>query len=192
MAANEPTTGVVIADSPVSGADLALMEQSALWTEQDADALRRAADILGPQREAILDVWYGFVGSHPYLLREFAGADGEPDAAYLASVRERFGQWIVDVCTRNHDAAWLAQQEEIGLRHHTTKKNQTDHVVSQSDHVPLRHVIALIVPITLTIRDFLEHGDATASEVDAMYQAWFKAVVLSVALWARPYCPTVW
>lgn len=185
-------TNPTMSDSPVTATDLDELQQSVLWTEADAAALQRAADILGPQTEAIMDVWYGFVGSHPHLVKEFAGADGHPDAAYLAGVRERFGQWIVDVCRSDHGAGWLARQEEIGLRHHTSKKNVTDGVRSPSAHVPLRQVIALIVPITVTIRPFLERGDADADQVEAMYQAWFKAVVLSVSLWARPYCPTVW
>ena len=184
-------TSATVSDSPVTATDFEELQQSVLWTEADAAALHRAADILGPQTEAILDVWYGFVGSHAHLVKEFAGADGQPDAAYLAGVRERFGQWIVDLCRSDHGADWLAYQEEIGLRH-TSKKNVTDGVNSPSTHVPIRHLIALIVPITVTIRPFLERGESDARQVEAMYQAWFKAVVQSVALWARPYCPTVW
>ena len=51
----------------------------------------------------------------------------------------------------------------------------------------MRDLIALIVPITVTVRPFLE-GRATADDnVDAMMGAWLKAVVLSVALWTQPY-----
>ncbi|TXI45370.1 MAG: protogloblin ApPgb [Mycobacterium sp.] len=178
--------------SPVSLDDLAELHQSVLWSDADRDALRRARAILIPQTDAILDVWYGFVGSNPHLVSTFIGATGEPDGDYLAAVRSRFGQWISDLCDRDHDAAWLAYQEEIALRHHTAKKNATDQVASPSPHVPMRHLIALIVPITATIRDFLTSGDASPDEVDAMYHAWFKAVTLSVVLWARPYSPDTW
>lgn len=178
--------------SPVSVDDLAELERSALWSDADRDALRQAGKILVPQTDAILDVWYGFVDANPHLVATFAGADGRPDSAYLAAVRARFGQWIADVCNREHDARWLAYQHEIGLRHHTTAKNRTDHVESPSTHVPLRHLIALIVPITVTIREFLANGEPDASKVDAMYHAWFKAVTLSVALWAQPYASNTW
>ena len=178
--------------SPVSPADLAEIQASLLWSADDAAALRRAGAILLPQTDAILDVWYGFVGATPHLLASFAGTDGQPDGRYLAAVRERFGRWIADLCTRDFDDTWLAYQEEIGLRHHTAKKNATDAVTSAADHVSLRHLLALVVPITVTIRDFLAAGGADAAEVDVMYHAWFKAVTLSVVLWSRPYSPDLW
>ncbi|WP_109474497.1 protoglobin domain-containing protein [Ornithinimicrobium cavernae] len=177
--------------SPVSAEELAALHASVLWTEDDAAALRRAGEVLAPQTEAILDVWYGFVAGNPHLVAAFAGADGEPDADYLAAVRKRFGLWITDLCTREHNAQWLAYQEEIALRH-TTSKSRTDHVDSPASHVALRDLIALAVPITLTVRPFLEVEGADPAEVEAQHQAWFKAVVLSVALWARPYSPQMW
>lgn len=185
-----------LARSPVTLSDLADLHASVLWTEADAAALRTAAQILIPQTEAILDVWYGFVGANPHLVATFAGADGQPDGDYLAAVRGRFGQWIADVCLREHDETWLAYQDEIAQRHHPEAKNRTDGVDSVSAYVPLRHLLALIVPITVTIRDFLATGvrDGLTDEagVERMYQAWFKAVTLSAALWARPYSPELW
>lgn len=181
-----------LAPSPVTTDELQRLQQSVLWSEADRDALRRAGEILVPQTEAILDVWYGFVGDTPHLVATFAGADGQPDGAYLAAVRSRFGQWIADLCGRDHDDRWLAYQHEIALRHHTSGKNRTDGVQSPSTHIPLRDLIALIVPITVTIRDFLAKGESDPEMVDAMYHAWLKAVTLSVALWARPYSPDTW
>ncbi|GAA3738641.1 protoglobin domain-containing protein [Leifsonia bigeumensis] len=181
-----------LAPSPVSIDTLAQIQRSVLWSEDDSEALRRAGEILVPQTEQILDVWYGFVGANPHLVATFAGSDGQPDGVYLAAVRERFGRWIADLCARPFDADWLAYQEEIALRHHTRGKNRTDGVDSPSGHVPLSHLIALIVPITVTIRDFLGARGADPAEVDAMYHAWMKAVTLSVVLWTRPYNPELW
>lgn len=181
-----------LARSPVDMEDLAHLKTSLMWTDGDRDALRRAGEILIPRTEDILDVWYGFIGSTPHLVSTFAGPDGQPDGDYLGAVRRRFAQWIADLCTRDHDADWLAYQEEIALRHHTEKKNRTDGVDSPSDHVPLRHMMALIVPVTLSIRPFLEEAETDARTVDEMYNAWFKAVTLSVILWSRPYYPTTW
>lgn len=178
--------------SPVSLAELAEIETSLLWTDADRAALRRAAGILVPQTEAILDVWYGFVGANPHLVATFAGKDGTPDGAYLAGVRARFGLWIKDLCTRDYDETWLAYQEEIARRHHPSGKNTADGVESTSAFVPLRHLVALIVPITVTIREFLANGGADAAEVDTMYHAWMKAVTLSVVLWTRHYSPDLW
>ncbi|MFJ9364284.1 protoglobin domain-containing protein [Nocardia sp. NPDC101769] len=181
-----------LTSSPISLDELAELQRSLLWSAEDAGALRRAGEILVPQTDRILDVWYGFVGANSHLVATFAGADGQPDLAYLAAVRARFGQWIADVCTREYDANWLAYQEEIARRHHTSGKNRTDGVDSPATHIPLRHLLALIVPITVTVRDFLGATGAPASEVDVMYHAWFKAITLSAVLWARPYSPDLW
>jgi len=177
--------------SPVSRQDLNELLASLMWSDEDATALRRAGELLTPRTSEILDVWYGFVGSTPHLVSVFAGKGGQPDAAYLEAVRGRFERWIVDLCTRDFDEHWLAYQQEIARRH-TTKKNETDHVDSPSGHVPLRHLIALLVPVTVTIRPFLEKGDDDAATVDAMYTAWQKAVTLTVALWSQPYSPELW
>jgi len=172
--------------SPVSLGDLDLLKQSVLFTQEDEGYLRMAGQVLADQVEQVLDVWYGFVAAHPHLVYYFGGRDGKPDAHYLASVRQRFGQWILDTCNRPYDQAWLDYQYEIGLRHHRTKKNQTDKVQSVPN-IPLRYIIAFIYPITATIKPFLAKKGHSAQEVEKMYQAWTKAVVLQVALWSYPY-----
>jgi hypothetical protein len=176
-----------VATSPVTLDELAQLEASVTWTEDDASALREAAKVLEDQVEDILDVWYGFVGSHPFLLAAFSGPDGQPIGEYLDAVRGRFGQWIRDTCERPHDRAWLDYQQEIGLRHTPAKKNLTDGVEAAA-HVPMRYLMALIYPISATVRPFLAKKGHSEEQVEAMWQAWFKAVVLQVTLWSRPYC----
>jgi hypothetical protein len=134
----------------------------------------------------VLDVWYGFVAAHPHLVRYFADAQGQPIAGYLAAVRKRFGQWILDTCQKPWDQQWLDYQEEIALRHHRLKKNRTDGVEAAA-HIPMRYLIAFIYPITATIRPFLERAGRSPDETEAMFQAWFKAVTIQVTLWCRPY-----
>ncbi len=173
-----------VATSPVSLADLDLLKQTVLFTDDDARALHQAGDVLADQIPAILDVWYGFVGSHPHLLRYF-GKGGQPNPAYLDAVYHRFGQWIKDLCQRPYDQDWLNYQHEIGLRH-LTKKNQTDGVDAEP-LIHFRYLVAFIVPITATIKPFLAAKGHSAEEVDAMFAAWFKAVTLTVLLWCHPY-----
>ena len=98
--------------------------------EDDLAALRRSGEVLAGREEEILDVWYGFVGANPHLLAAFTGPDGQPDQAYLAAVRRRFGRWIGDTARATFDQAWLDYQHEIGLRHHRAKK-QTDAAMSR-------------------------------------------------------------
>jgi len=139
------------------------------------------AGSIAKQTDAILDLWYNFVGSHPYLI-QYSGKPKQPDSAYLGAVRQRFKQWILDT---ESDQAWLDYQHEIGLRHHLTKKNQTDQVQSVP-MMPLRYLIAFIYPITATIKDFLANQGHDIEAVEKMHQAWFKSIVLQVTLWSYP------
>lgn len=177
--------------SPVTEEDLALLKQTVLFGDDDERHLRMAGEVLSDQVEAVLDVWYGFVAAHPHLVLYFAGPDGSPIDDYLTRVRARFGQWIRDLCERPWDRAWLDYQEEIALRHTPAKKNQMD-AADAPDRIPLRYLVAFVYPITATVREFLARKGHSDEEVDAMHQAWFKAVTLSVALWSRPYAGEEW
>lgn len=173
--------------SPLSRESFEELKKSLLFGSEDEAALRRAHVMIADQIEAILDVWYGFVGSNPHLLAYFADPDsGEPLPDYLAAVRVRFGQWILDTCQAQYDDAWLAYQDEIGRRHHRIGKNDTDGVRA-APHIPLRHLLALAYPISATMQTFLTSDDVSAQETDAMHSAWTKAVLLQVILWSRPY-----
>jgi Protoglobin len=173
--------------SPLTQHDLDELKASLLFGPDDIAALRKARDVLADQVEAILDVWYGFVGGTPHLLASFADpATAQPNGAYLAAVRKRFGQWILDTCAADYDDAWLAYQEEIGRRHHRTGKNKTDGV-SAAPHIAMRHMLALVMPISVTMKPFLANRGHGAADVDAMHAAWTKSVLLQAILWSRPY-----
>jgi hypothetical protein len=167
--------------SPVSLDELELLQATLLLGNDDLAALRRSGDLLAGHVEEILDVWYGFVGANPHLLAAFTGPDGQPDQTYLAAVRRRFGRWILDTARADYDQDWLDYQHEIGLRHHRSAKNRTDGARA-ADHIPLRYVLALLVPITTTLKPFLAEGGAAPDEVEAMHQAWVKAVLLQAIL----------
>jgi len=177
-----------VASSPLSLEELGLLKQTVLFSEEDERYLKLAGEVLAGQTEEILDLWYGFVGSHPHLIHYFTGPDGQPIPNYLQPVRERFKQWILDTCNKPYDKSWLDYQMEIGLRH-LTKKNHTDQVQSVV-LVPLRYMVTFIYPITATIKGFLTKNGHNADEVEKMYQAWFKSVVLQVTLWIYPYAQT--
>lgn len=180
-----------LSGSPVTMAELGELQASVLFGEDDAAALRKAGEVLADQVEDVLDVWYGFVAANPHLVAAFAGTDGTPVQRYLDQVRGRFGQWILDTCNRPYDEAWLAYAEEVGRRHRRGGKNRTDDV-DAVPNIPLRHIIALIYPITATIRPFLEKAGHDREAVDAMHEAWRKSVTMQVALWARCYAGEDW
>jgi hypothetical protein len=176
-----------VARSPLSDEEFEQLKKTVLLGDDDVRYLHMSRDVLADQVEDVLSVWYGFVASNPHLVHYFADRDsGQPIGQYLERVRARFGRWILDTASASYDRAWLDYQHEIGLRHHRTKKNQTDSVHAV-ENIALRYVVALIYPITATLRPFLEKKGHSREEVDAMQDAWRKSVILQVALWARPY-----
>jgi hypothetical protein len=177
--------------SPVTLDDVALLKSTLLWSDEDDRYLAMAGEVLADQVDDVLELWYGYVGSHPHLVHYFADRDGQPIGEYLERVRARFAQWVRDVCAREHDQRWLDYQHEIALRHTRERKNRTDGVESVPE-VPLRYMIAFVFPITATMRRFLAGKGHSAEDIDGMHAAWFKAVVLHVCLWAHPYAGERW
>lgn len=176
-----------VARSPVTPAVFEQMKASALFGDDDIAHLRMSHDVLEDQVEAILDVWYGFVGSQPHLLASFTGnSDGKPLGGYLDGVRKRFGQWILDTARADYDQRWLDYQHEIGLRHYRTRKNLTDGADS-TPIVPFRDLFALIFPVTFTLRPFLAKKGHSPEEVEKMHAAWLKSCLLQLTLWSHPY-----
>ena len=174
--------------SPVTLEDFERMKQTVLFGEDDVKYLRMSRGIVEDQVEAILDVWYGFVGSNPHLLAAFVDQKtGQPIDHYLAGVRQRFGRWILDTARAEYDQAWLDYQHEIGLRHHHTKKGRTDEAASSSAVVPFRDLFLLIYPVTWTLKPFLAKQGHSAEDVEKMYGAWLKSCLLQVTLWSRSY-----
>jgi hypothetical protein len=181
----------VLAPSPVTERDVDLLEQTLLWSPDDDRYLQLAGEVLEDQVDDVLELWYGYVGSHEHLVHYFADREGSPIGPYLDRVRARFAQWVRDVCSRPRDQAWRDYQHEIALRHTRAKKNQTDGVDSVPE-IPLRYLVAFIFPITATMRSFLAARGHDPADVDGMQTAWFKAVVLHVCLWAQPYAADSW
>ncbi|MCS6841037.1 MAG: protoglobin domain-containing protein [Roseiflexus sp.] len=175
-----------VARSPMTVQDLELLKQAVLFGPDDERYLRMAGEVLADQIEDVLDVWYGFVASHPHLVYYFTDGKGNPNHEYLAAVRKRFGQWILDTCHRPYDEDWLNYAYEIGLRHHRSKKNTVDGVQAVP-HIHFRYMVAFIYPITATIRPFLAKKGHNPEDVEHMHQAWVKSVVMQVALWSAPY-----
>lgn len=172
--------------APISLDELELIKKSLLLTAEDEKYLRMSREVLEPNVAELVGVWYGFVGSNPHLLASFSSEAGEVDAAYLERVRARFERWVLDTADAKFDQAWLDYQFEIGRRHHSVGKNKTDDAKAV-DQVPFRYIQALTVPVTTTLRPFLERCDHSAEEVEKMHAAWVKSVTLQAILWSYPY-----
>ncbi len=165
--------------------ELALLKTTLLWSAEDDQYLKLAGTVLEDQLDDVLDVWYGYVGGNEHLVYYF-NSGNKPSPEYLGQVRLRFKQWVMDLCNQTYDQKWLNYQHEIGLRH-TSKKGQTDQVQNTPKIVNYRYMMAFIYPITVTIKPFLAKKGHSSQEVEKMYNAWFKAVVLSDILWTEPY-----
>ena len=173
--------------SPVSMEDFELLQKTVFFGPDDVKALKQAHKILKPQVSEILDLWYSYVGSNEHLIYYFSDKKtGAVDTKYLQRVRDRFEYWIMDMTSGNYDQKWLNYQHEIAKRHHSVGKNRTDDTNSV-DLIHYRYMVAFIYPITATIKPFLEKGNATPQQVEAMYEAWRKLTILTVILWTHPY-----
>lgn len=176
-----------VAKSPITLEAFEKMKQTIMFTDEDIAYLRMSRDVLADQVAEIVDAWYRFIGSQPQLIRYFSTrGNGRPIWRYLARTRARFEQWILDTAAANYDQDWLDYQYEIGLRHHRTKKNLTD-AVPAVPHIHYRYVIPLVYPVVSTLRPFLAAKGHSPEQVEKMWEAWLKSVLLQVTLWSYPY-----
>lgn len=180
-----------LATSPVTMKDLDLLKQTITLDPEDARYLRMAGEVLEDQTDSLVNLWRGVISSMPHLSYYFKDANGNINEEYKAKVKERFKQWIIDVCTKPYDQDWLNYQHEIGLRHMLVKKNQTDNVEAPP-HIPMRYVIAFTAVVNDTIKPFLAKKGHSLGVIEKMHKAWSKAVLLHVTLWTRAYCSEGW
>ena len=69
----------VVPHSPLSLEDFEHLKETVLFSNEDSQYLRMSYDVLEDQIEEILDVWYGFVASHPFLVHFFSDrGTGQP------------------------------------------------------------------------------------------------------------------
>ncbi len=172
--------------APISLDELGLIWKSALFTDEDVRYLRMSKGVLEPHVKELVGVWYGFVGANPHLLASFSSDAGEVDGAYLEAVRARFERWVLDTADAEYDQDWLDYQFEIGRRHHRVGKNATDGANATS-HIPFRYLSALAIPVTTTLKPFLEKGGHSDEDVEKMHAAWVKSVQVQAILWSYPY-----
>jgi hypothetical protein len=175
-----------VARSPLSMEELRQIEATVGWSQEDAATLQRHGDIFKRNAERMVDTWRTIIGKQPHLAKWFFGPDGKPDDDYKVKVKARFVQWVLDVCFRPHDQAWLDYQEEIGRRHTPERKNVTDGAHTPPV-VPLRYLIAFGTVVTTTTRQFFVDAGVRNEELTRLEDAWWRAIQLHLTLWSRPY-----
>jgi hypothetical protein len=176
-----------IAQSTVSVQELESLKISAGFTDEDERYLRLAGEVLADQTAKIVHHWRAeIIASIPNLARHSRSPEGNPLPEYLAKSNLRFEQWILDTCLRPYNQDWINYQQEIALRHTTSKKNQVDGVQS-TPYVPLRDVIAFIAVMNETIKPYLTAKGHSPGEVHKMHLAWCKSIQMQLALWVGSY-----
>lgn len=176
-----------VARSPISMQEWDELKKSALFSEEDVLYLRLSEDVLKDQVDDLLKTWRGIIFDHPHL----RAYDEDPethkvDAGYAEAVGKRFGQWVRDTARAQYDQAWLDYQYEIGLRHHRSKKNKTDHGRTLG-HIRGRDLLAFCASIVVSMKPFLAKGGCSQEVVNRMYDAWWKSMILQATLWSQPY-----
>jgi pimeloyl-ACP methyl ester carboxylesterase len=178
---------VEVANSPITMQEWETLKKSALFSDEDIFYLRLSKDVLADQVDDLLKAWRGIIFLNPHLRAYDENPQtGEVDKAYAAAVAKRFGQWVLDTAKAEYGQAWLDYQYEIGLRHHHTKKNQTDHGHTLG-HIRARDLIAFSAAIVVPMKPYLAKKGHPAEVVNRMYDAWWKSMILQVTLWTQPY-----
>jgi pimeloyl-ACP methyl ester carboxylesterase len=176
-----------VAKSPITLDEWENLKKSALFSEEDTVYLRLSRDVLVDQVDNLLDTWRGIIFDHPHLRAyDENPATGKVDTAYAAAVRKRFGQWVLDTAKAEYGQAWLDYQYEIGLRHHRTKKNQTDNGHTLG-HIRARDLLAFCASIVVPMKPYLARKGHSPEVVNRMYDAWWKTMILQATLWTQPY-----
>jgi hypothetical protein len=177
-----------VATSPITPKELQLLKCSAGFTDDDERYLRSAGEVLCDQTAKLVEQWRAVISRHPHLAQYSKRPDGQTDPHYSRDSGLRFQQWVLDTCLRPYDQDWLNYQQEIALRHTSVKKNKTDKVES-AEYIPLRHIVAFagVINDAKIMKPFLSAKGHSTEEVDQMYQAWCKSVLLQVGLWTEPY-----
>ena len=176
-----------VARSQITMEEWETLKKSALFSEEDVFYLRLSHDVLADQVGDLLKTWRGIIFDHPHLRAyDEDPKTGKVDMEYAQAVGKRFGQWVLDTAKAQYDQAWLDYQYEIGLRHHRTKKNQTDNGHTLG-HIRARDLIAFSAAIVVPMKPFLAKKGHPSEVVNRMYDAWWKAMILQVTLWSQPY-----
>jgi hypothetical protein len=176
-----------VAKSPITMEEWEELKKSALFSEEDVVYLRLSESVLADQVDDLLKTWRGIIFDHPHLRAYDENPQThEVDTKYAQAVAKRFGQWVLDTARAKYDQAWLDYQYEIGLRHHRSKKNETDGGRTLA-HIRARDLIAFCASIVVPMKPYLARTGHPPEVVNRMYDAWWKAMILQATLWVQPY-----
>ncbi|SHL85968.1 Protoglobin [Chitinophaga jiangningensis] len=149
--------------------DLVLLRRMLMYTRKDDEYLQLVAPVISASATRILHTWYAYIIADPYLSNYFKPAT----AAEFAG--SRFGEWLQQLCNRGGVPQWESIENAIPEDAGQLRPLQPE---------LLRYLTAFAYPVIQAGNEVLQDSSIAAELLPHVKQAWFKAVTLSVALWA--------
>src|SRR5689334_21366769 len=89
--------------SSVSMEELEELKQTLSLSGDDITYLHMAGYALESQTDDIINAWRGVIAASHHLAYYFTASNKQADNRYKALVKERFKQWVLDVCFKPYD-----------------------------------------------------------------------------------------
>jgi len=151
--------------------DLVLLRRMLLYTKKDDEYLQLAAPVINASSAQIMHAWYDYISADPYLSNYFKPGTAEEFA------HSRFSDWLQQLCSRGGLRQWEALEKQVPENAGPLKPLQPE---------LLRYLTAFAFPVIQAGNEALHAAGMDAPTLANVKQAWFKAVTLSIALWAYP------
>ncbi len=155
----------------ISLQELVLLKRMLLFTQEDEKLLHIAAPILKSSLGVILQRWYNYIRTDSYLSSYF---DISSEAAFRNS---HFSTWLQQLCSRPDSQNW----QEV-------ERKADESVVTLHSLQPelLRYLVIMGYPVIRFGTEAIAISNLDPVLVGRIGAAWYKAVTLSLALWAYP------
>jgi hypothetical protein len=163
---------------PCSADQVESLKQVLLLSREDERALQRVLDILDGKAEDYLNALLGLMAAHPDLRMLLRRAQGKPEDDREVVYRH-FRQWLTDTCRCVPNPCYFSEPQ-AGAE-------------PPGSLPPLRYLLALSYPLSMTARLFLAEAARDTGELEHLQQALLKALLLQTAVLSRRYVePGVW
>ncbi|WP_255578064.1 protoglobin domain-containing protein [Chitinophaga sp. sic0106] len=149
--------------------DLVLLRRMLMYTRKDDEYLQLAAPVIRQHANNIMHAWYGYISADTYLSNYFKLATAEEFAA------SKFSEWLQQICSRDGKPQWEAIENAVREDAGPLRPLQPE---------LLRYLTAFAYPVIQAGNEVLALSGIAADQLMHVKQAWFKAVTLSIALWA--------
>ncbi|MFB6455767.1 protoglobin domain-containing protein [Chitinophaga sp. Hz27] len=157
----------------ISLRELILLKRLLLYTRKDEELLKQVAPVLKQSATGILRQWYTFIMADNYLAQYFKDIKDE-DAFMISSM----AQWLNQLLDIQDGPHWDMLEKKI---------KEGDSLNMSLDPALLRYIVAFAYPVINAGNEVLSAAGYKGAILSNMQLAWYKAVTLSVVIWAYPF-----